>query len=546
VKFGPVTLDAAENAVLAHSVASGKLRLKKGTVLGTAEIERLREAGMTQVIAAILEKDDVPEDEAASRIAALLDRSGMRAGPATTGRVNLFARWNGLFRVDRAIVDRFNRVDPAITLATLDDHAQVLAGEMVATVKIIPLAVESTRLEQAVTVLENTIAMEVKSFRPAEVALIATELPSLKPSVMDKTARLLKQRLAASGSRLVSEIRVAHATEDVAEAIGRVIDSCDLVILFGASAVVDSMDVLPAAIVLAGGFVDRVGMPVDPGNLLVLGHIGNTAIIGAPGCARSPKENGFDWILARILAGQTPSSQEIADLGVGGLLMEIPSRPSPRLSGETPGVVKPDVEAVILAAGRASRMGSTGQNDGGMPHKLLAEFDGVPLVRKTVETVLSADISHVHVVTGYRSADIQRALNGLDIEVVSNPDYEEGMASSLRLGISATGEDCSGVFVILADMPFISPRHLNTMLDAFAEHDGFAIVRAASGAKRGNPILLPRSTFAAISQLEGDIGARSIIEESGLAVIDIDIGDAALIDVDTKEAVIAAGGVLKE
>jgi molybdenum cofactor cytidylyltransferase len=100
--------------------------------------------------------------------------------------------------------------------------------------------------------------------------------------------------------------------------------------------------------------------------------------------------------------------------------------------------------------------------------------------------------------------------------------------------------------VILADMPFIRAQHLNRMLDAFAENDGFAIIRAACGAKRGNPILLPRSTFAAIAQLEGDVGARSLIEESGLAVLDIDIGDAALIDVDTKEAVIAAGGVLKD
>ena len=84
----------------------------------------------------------------------------------------------------------------------------------------------------------------------------------------------------------------------------------------------------------AGGRVDHLGMPVDPGNLLLLGQLGDLPVIGAPGCARSPKENGFDWVLHRLLAGLAVTRSDVTALGVGGLLMEIVSRPQPRSGGD--------------------------------------------------------------------------------------------------------------------------------------------------------------------------------------------------------------------
>ncbi|TIO38818.1 MAG: 4-diphosphocytidyl-2C-methyl-D-erythritol kinase, partial [Mesorhizobium sp.] len=99
----------------------------------------------------------------------------------------------------------------------------------------------------------------------------------------------------------------------------------DMVVIFGASALADFADVIPAAIEKAGGKVIRAGMPVDPGNLLVLGTLDGKRVIGAPGCARSPKENGFDWVLDRLIAGLDVTAGDIAGMGVGGLLMEIPS-----------------------------------------------------------------------------------------------------------------------------------------------------------------------------------------------------------------------------
>lgn len=414
---------------------------------------------------------------------------------------------------------------------------------MVATFKIIPLAVSGTKIAAGVDILRRMTAFEVKPFLPHAISLIATELPSLKISVMDKTARILSQRLQLAGSTLVREERVAHRAPAVAEAIGGALRTADrspkLMIVFGASAVIDAGDVIPEAIRLAGGEVIQVGMPVDPGNLMVLGKVGDVYVIGAPGCARSPKENGFDWVLDRILAGEQPTPQEISGMGVGGLLMEIQSRPRPR---DIP--VKPEVPisvaVVLLAAGKASRMGEGG------PHKLLAEFDGMPLVRRSALTALSSGAASVAAVTGHRREEIEEALTGLAVEQVYNPDYASGMASSLVAGIGAPAARRSdGVLVMLADMPGITSDDLKVLIAAFRQANGQAIVRAVSHGKRGNPVILPRAVYDAVMRLEGDVGARHIIETSGLAVVDVDIGDAAHLDVDTPEAVLAAGGILK-
>lgn len=548
MKFGAVSTDNALGAVLAHSLSAGGLRLKKGRVLDAADVDALRAAGIAEVIAAQLEPGDVGEDEAARCLAEALNADHVRAGAAATGRVNLFAECNGLFLADASKVDRFNRIDPAITLATIADHQQVAAGDMVATIKIIPLAVDGASLEQATGAIALPETMSVRPFSSARVGLLATELPTLKPSVMDKTARLLQERLNASDSALIDEIRIPHNPEAVGEAISALKDKSDMIIAFGASAIVDGDDVIPAGIRLAGGIVDHVGMPVDPGNLLVLAHIGDVPVIGAPGCARSPKENGFDWILARLLAGERPGSDVIMAMGVGGLLKEIPSRPQPRLAPKPTQEEALPLDIVVLAAGQASRMGaSLGGADevATPPHKLLAEFDGVPLIRRSCETAIGSKASAVHVVTGFRGAEMAEALAGLNVSLVDNPDYGEGMASSLRRGVSATGPGATGVLVMLADMPAITSQHLDALIDAFREAGGNVVVRAASGQVRGNPVILPRETFEAVMRLEGDVGARQIIASAGLAVIDVDIGDAALVDVDTRQAVLDAGGVLK-
>ncbi|MDB5697297.1 MAG: 4-diphosphocytidyl-2C-methyl-D-erythritol synthase [Alphaproteobacteria bacterium] len=538
--FRSFAVAEAEDLVLAHAVRLSGRMLGKGHRLTRADVAQMVAEGVTSVMAARLDRADMPEDEAAARLAAALPPS-FRLSKAATGRVNVYSSANGLFTADKAAVDHLNAVDSAITLACLADHVRVAEGDMVATFKIIPLAVPHSKVSEAVAILERTAPFAVRAFRPHAVALISTQLASLKTSVIDKTRRVLEQRLARSQSRIVNEARVGHDTEAVAEAIRMAFASAagspDLIVIFGASAVSDSHDVIPAAMRLAGGDVVQVGMPVDPGNLLVLGYIGAVPVIGAPGCARSPKDNGFDWVLDRILAGEPPAARDIRAMGVGGLLIEIPDRPQPREVARAAG--PPSVAAVLLAAGTASRM-----SDG--RHKLLAEFDGVPLVRRVVQAARDADLPNIAVVTGHRREELEVALADLAVETAYNPDFASGMASSLIAGFrSNAAKDADGILVLLGDMPGVTAADLAALVRAFRAEAGQAIVRAVADGVRGNPVILPRSLRREVLRLEGDVGARHVIETSGVRVVDVEIGAAARLDVDTDQAVIAAGGVLK-
>ncbi|MEO5321897.1 molybdopterin-binding protein [Mesorhizobium sp. CC13] len=330
MKFGSVPVAEAEGAVLAHATTAGDVRYRKGHVLGAGDVAALQTAGLADIVVVVLGPGDLGEDEAASTIATAMRHCFVEVKPASTGRVNLHAQEAGVFTVDKSLIDAINAVDPSITLATLANHVTVEKGQMVATVKIIPFAVSGDLVRRAAAFCQDRAICAVSPFIARRVGLIQTVLPSVKESVLDKTVRVTGQRLARSSSVVSAELRTKHETVAVAGAVKVLARDHDLIVIFAASALADFDDVIPAAIRAAGGIVIRAGMPVDPGNLLVLGEIGSAAVIGAPGCARSYKENGFDWVLDRLTAGLGVTAADIGGMGVGGLLMEIPTRPQPR------------------------------------------------------------------------------------------------------------------------------------------------------------------------------------------------------------------------
>jgi molybdenum cofactor cytidylyltransferase len=330
VRFGDLPVREARGAIAAHAVKVDGLVLRKGHVISERDQQQLAAAGVETLIAARLEPGDVAEDAAATRLAGTLAGPGLRLERAFTGRVNLFAEVAGLVEVDVAAIDGVNEIDEAITVATLPAYKAVAPGDMAATVKIIPFATPGAALAAAEAFPGARGALRIRPFRPLAVAMISTLSPGLKLSVVAKTVRTFEERLAPLGAKLSYEVRARHDTRSLVAAIEIARKRADLIVVFGASAITDRRDVIPAAIEAAGGRIEHFGMPVDPGNLLLVGEVLGKPIIGAPGCARSPKENGFDWVLQRLLAGVPIGRKEIQAMGVGGLLMEISTRPQPR------------------------------------------------------------------------------------------------------------------------------------------------------------------------------------------------------------------------
>ena len=326
--FGPVPTSQAAGTVLAHAMTGTRGKIPKGTVLEAAHVAALAEAGHDTVIVARLEPDDVHEDAAAAALATALvpDPEGqrLRISGAGAGRVNLYATGPGIVSLDHASITALNGIDPMITLATVPPWHRVDAGTMVATIKIISYAVAASALRTAQAAAPR--ALSVRPPRYGTATLIETRVGATAPTGKGRAA--LTGRLDRLDLSLTPRVMVAHDTDAIAAALAEV--DGEVLFILTASATSDPQDVAPAALRAAGGHVEAYGMPVDPGNLLFFGHLGQKPVIGLPGCARSPALNGADWVMERLICGLPLTRADIADMGVGGLLKEIPTRPRPR------------------------------------------------------------------------------------------------------------------------------------------------------------------------------------------------------------------------
>ncbi|NKE47654.1 NTP transferase domain-containing protein [Roseomonas frigidaquae] len=540
MNFGPTPLDEARGAILAHTVRlTGKV-LKKGTVLDEAAIATLREAGKRDVITARLESGDVPEDEAADRLADALMAPLIARSRAATGRVNLFAESPGLFTLDAALIERINAVDESITIATLPNHSVVDTKEMLATIKIIPFAVPGRVLAVVEAIARGRKvgqALSVQPFQPLSVGLVLTELPGIKESVMEGAVEATETRIRALLGTMLPVERVRHEEGPVADALTRLKRAgAELLLIAGASAVVDRRDIGPAAIVRAGGTIEHFGMPVDPGNLICLGRVGDVPALVLPGCARSPKLNGFDWVLARIFAGRKVTARDVMGMGVGGLLKEIEQRPLPRAEApRTPPLTSAPrrartVCALVLAAGRSRRMAPLNK-------LLVPDSKGVPMILRVVDNVLASHASPVIVVTGHERERIEEALAGRPVLFAHAEGYAEGLSASLKAGLAAVPAEAEGIMVCLGDMPLVTAPMLDRLMSAFDPDESRAIVQPTFRGKQGNPMLWSREFLPDMLAITGDIGARHLAAKHADRLVEVEMAsDAVLRDFDTTES----------
>jgi molybdenum cofactor cytidylyltransferase len=544
VKFGETPIDEATGAILAHSWRANGINFAKGRVLSSDDVMKLKAAGATTVVAAQLDADDVHEDEAAAAVAKTLAGDGIEVTAPFTGRCNHFAREAGLAVIDHERIDALNELDESVTVATLPPFARVEPRQMVATVKIIPYAAPQTAVERALEVAKsaNQPLISVAPFKAMRVGLVQTRLPGTRDKVLDKAVGTTSKRLSSLGSTLNGERRVAHDAKAIADALRELkSEGCDLFLIAGASAIVDRHDVVPAGVEGAGGKVTHFGMPVDPGNLLLTGELDGKPVLGLPGCAKSPKYNGFDMVLERLAARLPVGRAEIVRMGAGGLLAEISSRPQPRndsdaAEGEGPQQA-PRVAVLLLAAGRSTRMGG--------PNKLLVETAGEPMVAHAVKAALASQAVEVVVVLGHMAAEVRAAIEKAmpaksRLRFVTNPDFADGLSTSVRTGIDALGANIEAAVVQLGDMPGVGAPLLDRLMAAFSPVEGRSICVPTAAGKRGNPVLWARRFFPEMAKLSGDSGAKHLIGEHADLVCEVEMqGEAAITDIDTPEALAA-------
>ncbi len=524
MKFGQTPVTLAAGHVLAHAVSTTGQRLQKGTLLSAADCQSLAAAGISTLWTAQLDDTDIGENEAARLIADAVSNNGVRAGNASTGRCNLYATHDGIVILNAAAAHNLNGQDEAITLATVAPFARVRAGQMVATLKIIPFAVHMNSVSAAIDAARE-IALQVMPFAAKSAHLILTRVDGMKSSLFDKAEAITRARLAAVHALLANVDIVDHDHARVSAAIKT--SQADITLILGGSAISDRADIIPAAIDSADGRILRLGMPVDPGNLLCLAeHADGRPILGLPGCARSPKLNGLDWVLDRIAANIPVSAEDIAAMGVGGLLDDLPDRGALRTTQDEKPETQPLIfGALILAAGRSSRMGDR--------NKLLLEDGRGPVVCQIADTLHAANVRDIIAVTGRDAEQITNAL--APIRTVYNPDYAEGLSTSLKSGIAALPETWDAVIICLGDMPAIIP-HTITALCTAAQQSCDAVVPIHDG-KQGHPVIWKRAAFPLLMQAQGDLGGKAQLAALGERALKVVVDDpGVLLDIDTPEA----------
>ncbi len=534
MKFGPVPVAEAEGAILAHSARLTGRILKKGHILTASDLGLFTDDGITEITVARLEKDDVGENDAAAAITKALAGQHVTTGKAFTGRCNLIADVQGLITFDRNRLDNINLADESVTIATMPTMDIASPAQLIATIKIIPFAIAKSVLDAVLKIAGEEPLVEIAPFELKKIGLILTRLPGMKESILDKTLQTAVARVQEFGSEITMEIRCEHTEKDVVDAITETNSkSCDIILIFGASAVVDRADVLPAAVVAAGGSVDHFGMPVDPGNLLFIGGIDDTPLVGMPGCARSPKLNGFDWVLWRLLANIPISSHDIMLMGSGGLLKEISERGQLRQDSSEPKAQarEPKIAGLLLAAGSSRRMGKE--------NKLLTDVDGTAMVTRVAKQITASQAEGLMVVTGHEKDQVELALKNYATGFVHNPDFADGLSTSLKTGLRALPDNIDGAIVCLGDMPLVKAEHIDQLIRAFDPVEGRSICVPVHGRKRGNPVVWSKRFITEILSVTGDIGARHLLEEHADQVIEVAIEqDGVLFDIDTPDRLV--------
>lgn len=517
-------------AILAHSLKYEGLIFKKGRTLTQEDLDEIKKRHIKELTVAITEVGDVHEDPAAKSIADQIVGINLETTAPFTGRVNLISNRSGILELDIEKLLSLNQINEAITIATLPAFSVVQPKQLVATIKIIPFAVHESLVNAAIKQIEHSL-VSVAAFDSKSVSLIQTELPTIKDSTLNKTAKTLEQRLEHLNSKIIEEKRCYHCVDELEQEIKNSDDDADIIILTGASAITDRRDILPMALENAGGSVLHLGMPVDPGNLLMLGQYNGKKVIGMPGCARSPKLNGFDWVLQRICADMELNSTDFAHMAVGGLLKEIPSRPSPRIEKNQPMSTgqSPKIGIILLAAGQSRRMGA--QN------KLFAEYNGIPLLKHALDCLVPINAEDFIVISGHEANRVSDFMDKDDVRTIHNPDFKNGLSTSLKLAISELSDNCDAALICLSDMPLLTTHDVKSIIASYSQEDGREICIPTFEGKRGNPVLIGRKFFSEILDLSGDIGAKPIISSYPEHVCEVAMTtDAILTDTDTPEA----------
>ena len=329
--FGEVKTELSLNGILTSSIFvtdknNKKIKINKGTKIEQSHIDLFLRDNINLITCAKLEKGDVEENAAVYEVSKEMvakHKSNLSIDTPKQGRCNLISNVNGVIKFNPKQLLNINSVTDKVAVASKKNLTFVKKNEVVISTKAIPFAVNNRLLKAVIEKCSN--CFKVIPFKNKLIHLIQTYNKTTSEKILEKTIIVTNDRLTKCGINNFFEKKCEHSVNALSCKIRESMDeNVDIILIFGATAITDINDIVPKSIRKNDGKVTRLGMPVEPGNLMLLGDLKksdkNIPVVGMPGCARSPKENGVDWILWRLFSEIDISLEEINDMGNGGLL----------------------------------------------------------------------------------------------------------------------------------------------------------------------------------------------------------------------------------
>ena len=328
--FGELKTESSLGGILSSSIEiykdKNKIKISKGTVINKILIDLFLLNNIEKVKCAKLESDEIDENTTVYEISKKIitsKNSNIKIQNPKNGRCNLISSVDGIIVFQPKQLFCINSVTNDIAIASLKAFSKVKKNQVVASIKAIPFGIKQKYLYEIINISED--CFKILPFQKKNIHLIQTTNKNTSAKILEKTLVITKERLFSCGINKIVEKKCYHEMKSICLQLKKSIDEkADIILIFGASAICDINDVIPLSIKKLNGKILRLGMPVEPGNLILLADIEiskkHISIIGMPGCARSKKENGVDWILWRKLCDLKISSSDINHMGNGGLL----------------------------------------------------------------------------------------------------------------------------------------------------------------------------------------------------------------------------------
>ena len=328
--FGKVKTELSLGGILSSSIEiyknKNKIKISKGTVINKNLLDLLLLNKVEHIKCAKLDDDEIDENSSVHEISKKIiasKKSNIIIQDPKNGRCNLVSSVDGILTFQPNQLFSINSVTNDIGIASLKAFSKVKKNQIVASIKAIPFGIKKNNLQNIINVCQE--CFKILPFQKKNIHLIQTTNQNTRAKVLEKTLEVTKDRLSSCGNNLIVEKKCSHEIKSICEQLKKSVnEDADIILIFGTSAISDINDIIPQSILEINGTILRLGMPVEPGNLILLAEIKiskkHISIIGMPGCARSKKENGVDWILWRKLCDLKISSDDINHMGNGGLL----------------------------------------------------------------------------------------------------------------------------------------------------------------------------------------------------------------------------------